>query len=696
MSYSKIVHSIILLYIITAVFQIYKSSLPQEPCIIHRSTHPKENGPSSHSPPRNHCLKPLLYATTELLTPTSISTHRDGTDDDKKPSQTSNSRLLLELHVPAFLLERYQSSVKNNGRGVHSEIHEEPRLTWTLVSSCMSHLPSTVSTGTSKDDNDKRYPYNQTEMTFSDILPTNDNGQEQPILFSPHSTIHKKCQLSFPNFSRIRSHNKQDTTLYKGRFTLKRIVVDGDGNTVANTATTIAQTVFDLTRIIENHKTQGEDRFVPYYKYYKQPLILRIVTDTQSYPRHNPIRGDGYVMERVMSTHPHRQGNYYYRPIFYVDEVALRHSSQIELAPSILLPNTNTTKPPVDLTVKITFITPLRHTLQQQLSLSINMAEQILRPNEVDEIKYLLSDEHMYRFCITQIIGFVHLSLDYLAFKNEIGFYVGRGKDVTGISLSSIYSRFACELIIFLYLIEGGNTSWFVLFSIGLSVGVEVWKLVKFLQPKLKMSWKFPFYIISVRDMSNFTSTEKETVNYDGIARTYLSLILYPLVLGMALYGRQFYEYTSWYSWTISNLANAVYTFGFISLCPQLYINYRLKSVAHMPWQVFVYKIFNTFVDDVFAFIVEMPMKHKIMTLRDDIVFVIFLIQAYLYRVDKKRANEFGYVYEVEEDEMKKKESELLLAGKEGEEENKNEQVHSHEERDGGGNGKSDKVVKVD
>ena len=37
------------------------------------------------------------------------------------------------------------------------------------------------------------------------------------------------------------------------------------------------------------------------------------------------------------------------------------------------------------------------------------------------------------------------------------------------------------------------------------------------------------------------------------------------------------------------------------------------------------------------------------MTLRDDIVFIIFLIQAYIYRVDKKRANEFGYVYEVEE-----------------------------------------------
>jgi hypothetical protein len=108
-------------------------------------------------------------------------------------------------------------------------------------------------------------------------------------------------------------------------------------------------------------------------------------------------------------------------------------------------------------------------------------------------------------------------------------------------------------------------------------------------------------------------------------------MILYPLVFGLGFYGRLFYVYTSWYSWLISNLANAVYKFGFISLCPQLYINYWLKSVAHLPWKVFIFKISNTFVDDVFAFLINMPMKHKIMTLRDDVVFLILLFQAYIY-----------------------------------------------------------------
>ena len=43
-----------------------------------------------------------------------------------------------------------------------------------------------------------------------------------------------------------------------------------------------------------------------------------------------------------------------------------------------------------------------------------------------------------------------------------------------------------------------------------------------------------------------------------------------------------------------------------------------------------------------------MPLKHRLMTLRDDLVFVVFLIQVYLYRVDKNRTNEFGYSYEDE------------------------------------------------
>ena len=67
-----------------------------------------------------------------------------------------------------------------------------------------------------------------------------------------------------------------------------------------------------------------------------------------------------------------------------------------------------------------------------------------------------------------------------------------------------------------------------------------------------------------------------------------------------------------------------------------------------------MYKGFNTFIDDVFAFIIAMPTAHRVACLRDDIVFFIFLYQMWLYPVDMKRANEYGIAYEEEECEKSK------------------------------------------
>lgn len=49
--------------------------------------------------------------------------------------------------------------------------------------------------------------------------------------------------------------------------------------------------------------------------------------------------------------------------------------------------------------------------------------------------------------------------------------------------------------------------------------------------------------------------------------------------------------FSRWYSWTIHSLVNGVYAFGFLFMLPQLFINYHLKSVAHIPWRSFMYKV---------------------------------------------------------------------------------------------------------
>jgi hypothetical protein len=68
-------------------------------------------------------------------------------------------------------------------------------------------------------------------------------------------------------------------------------------------------------------------------------------------------------------------------------------------------------------------------------------------------------------------------------------------------------------------------------------------------------------------------------------------------------------------------------------MTPQLFINYKLKSVAHLPWRMMTYKALNTFIDDIFAFVIKMPTMYRIGCFRDDIVFFIFLYQKYVYRV---------------------------------------------------------------
>ena len=59
-----------------------------------------------------------------------------------------------------------------------------------------------------------------------------------------------------------------------------------------------------------------------------------------------------------------------------------------------------------------------------------------------------------------------------------------------------------------------------------------------------------------------------------------------------------------------------------------------------------VYKVFNTFVDDAFAWLVDSPLKWKVMCLRDDLIFAVLVYQKFIYRTDMRRANDFGIAFE--------------------------------------------------
>jgi hypothetical protein len=59
------------------------------------------------------------------------------------------------------------------------------------------------------------------------------------------------------------------------------------------------------------------------------------------------------------------------------------------------------------------------------------------------------------------------------------------------------------------------------------------------------------------------------TKQYDREAMRYLSWALYPLIGCYAVYALLYETHRSWYSWVLNSLVGAVYTFGFILMCPQ-------------------------------------------------------------------------------------------------------------------------------
>jgi hypothetical protein len=178
--------------------------------------------------------------------------------------------------------------------------------------------------------------------------------------------------------------------------------------------------------------------------------------------------------------------------------------------------------------------------------------------------------------------------------------------------------------------------------SVFVGLLIDLWKIPKAMNVKFNYEDRYMGIIPKVIVIHKSSYVETNTNDYDKLAFKYLSWILFPLVIGYAIYSVFYLEHKGWYSFILSTLYGFILTFGFIMMTPQLFINYKLKSVAHLPWRMMTYKALNTFIDDIFAFVIQMPTLYRLGCFRDDIIFFIYLYQKWIYPVDKKRANEFG------------------------------------------------------
>ncbi|XP_036164920.1 cleft lip and palate transmembrane protein 1-like protein isoform X1 [Myotis myotis] len=321
----------------------------------------------------------------------------------------------------------------------------------------------------------------------------------------------------------------------------------------------------------------------------------------------------------------------HYLPILFIDQLSNR-------VKDLMVINRSTTELPLTVSYDKISLGRLRFWIHMQDAV-YSLQQFGFSEKDADEVKGIFVDTNLYFLALTFFVAAFHLLFDFLAFKNDISFWKKK-KSMIGMSTKAVLWRCFSTVVIFLFLLDE-QTSLLVLVPAGVGAAIELWKVKKAL--KMTVVWrglrpKFQF--------GAYSESERKTEEYDTQAMKYLSYLLYPLCIGGAVYSLLNIKYKSWYSWLINSFVNGVYAFGFLFMLPQLFVNYKMKSVAHLPWKAFTYKAFNTFIDDVFAFIITMPTSHRLACFRDDVVFLIYLYQRWLYPVDRSRVNEFGESYE--------------------------------------------------
>jgi hypothetical protein len=412
------------------------------------------------------------------------------------------------------------------------------------------------------------------------------------------------------------------------------------------------------------------------YPYWKPEVSIKYVNDESKYPiDYAGLSGMPMVQVKRDSNHP---TGIAFIPALHVDEIGLTSEKYIpvnetltSLPLRISFDRSDMDHQSTSATATAGGISPARWRLLSHLSAAIEQQKKLgFEQSDIDDVRRLIADTNVTLLAITMFASAMHLLFEFLTFKSEVSFWQNN-KDLTGLSVRSLFLDTIGQSIILLFLIEKDSS---LLMTIPCAIGclIALWKCQRaagFRFVKVSSSttnkdrpvawWnRVPrlvgYELRAMRmeaseradsDDSPLSAKEKLyalTLESDQIATKTLGVVVLPLVVGYTLYSFAFEEHSSWFSWLITSASSAVYALGFVLMTPQLFLNYKLKSVAHLPWRVLVYKSLNTFIDDLFSFIIRMPTMARISCFRDDIVFFIYLYQRWMYPVDDSRPIEGG------------------------------------------------------
>ncbi|XP_017555804.1 cleft lip and palate transmembrane protein 1-like protein isoform X1 [Pygocentrus nattereri] len=460
------------------------------------------------------------------------------------------------------------------------------------------------------------------QLSMYSSLDPSDEAAHKLLLrvdkFEIHSKLERKVSVSLPEVTH------KNGTLHAVVFVHKSGVSPWkDSKHVRLVARLTSQMlpvppVGSVSSARDSQKGTGDQRLVSYWK---SRITLNMMTEDFTFNnaavpsdlrRYMKIVEDGKKEKKKI-----------YLPLLLVDEMRSRLKDLIKI---------NSTTKTVSLTISYDTITLRKFRIWIHIQAVIYSLKHFgFSEQNLDEIKAMFVETGLHILALSILVPAFHLSFEVFAFKNDVSFWRGK-KSLAGISRRSLIWRCFSTVVIFLHLLEE-QTSWLTLIPMGIATLIELWKVSRVfaVQPSFKDD--------RVYEM------ERATEEHDSKAMKFLSYLLYPLCISGVMYSFLYLKNKSWYFWIINSLVSGVYAFGFLSMVPQLYVNYKLKSVVHLPMSVLLYKGLNTFISDVFSGVITTPGPHQLACFRDDVVFLIYLYQRRIYPLNKSRGRDYGASY---------------------------------------------------
>ena len=293
------------------------------------------------------------------------------------------------------------------------------------------------------------------------------------------------------------------------------------------------------------------------------------------------------------------------------------------------------------------------------------MSEKLAISGTKDMLVELIKNNSTFYLIILFIVNTLHTIFSYLGFSSDISYYKNL-KKLDGVYTKYIFFNIFYMFITLIYiLLQGAN--FIVKIELFISFVIEIWKLKKIFIISFQFS-NFP-YIIKLEYKQTFEQEEAKDYESEAV-NMMVKYLLLPI--GVIYLGYRIYYYSdnivknNWKSvviFIIEYIYFLLNVFGFILLTPQIYLNYKLKSVEHLPMKAMTYKFLNTIIDDLYAFAVKTPTMYRIFCFRDDVIFVIYIYQIFKYRrnsrdeqIEKQKKEFLEEKKKKEEEKVKEKE----------------------------------------